>query len=158
MCIFWYSTYYYRLTLTHDRPVLSSERAPPNGQDNNCQTVINIWSWTPDGVRHQDRQTDWLTVSRNVTDCRGVVPYLWLGMCLGPVIFVVGDWLLLTMINRLNKLRYRLLHSPTLTEIPVYIRTKCWVVFCECCVKCVYFLLNPWGEEKECNLRWNRVW
>jgi hypothetical protein len=48
----------------------------------------------------------------------------------------------------LNKLRHRLLHSPALTEIPVYVRTKCCVVFCECCVKCVYYLLNPWGEEK----------
>jgi hypothetical protein len=37
-------------------------------------------------------------------------------------------------------------------------RTKCWFVFCEWCVKCVYFLLNPWGKEKERNLRWSRVW
>jgi hypothetical protein len=59
---------------------------------------------------------------------------------------------------RLNKLMHRLLHSPALTEIPVYIRTKCWVVFCESCVKCAYFLLNPWGEVKECNVRWNSVW
>jgi hypothetical protein len=44
---------------------------------------------------------------------------------------------------RLNKLRHRLLHSPALTEIPVYIRTKCWVAFCEWCVKCVHFLINP---------------
>jgi hypothetical protein len=29
--------------------------------------VTNILSWAPDGARHQDRQTDWLTVSRNVT-------------------------------------------------------------------------------------------
>jgi hypothetical protein len=23
---------------------------------------INIWSWAPDGARHQDRQTDWLSI------------------------------------------------------------------------------------------------
>jgi hypothetical protein len=36
-------------------------------QDRNCQTVINIWTWAPNGARHQDLLTDWLTVSRNVT-------------------------------------------------------------------------------------------
>jgi hypothetical protein len=35
----------------------------PQKQDRNCQKVINIWSWAPDGARHQD----WLMVSRNVT-------------------------------------------------------------------------------------------
>jgi hypothetical protein len=44
------------------------------------------------------------------------------------------------------------------TEIPVYVRTKCLAVFCEWCVKYVYFLLNPWGGKKECNLKWNRAW
>jgi hypothetical protein len=29
----------------------------------------------------------------------------------------------------LNKLRYRLLHNPALTEVTVYIRTKCQVIF-----------------------------
>jgi hypothetical protein len=38
---------------TKDRPVLSSERAPPQKQDHNCQTVINI-----SGARHQDLLTD----------------------------------------------------------------------------------------------------
>jgi hypothetical protein len=56
---------------TNDRPVLSSEGVPHKKQDRNCQTVINIWSWVVDGVRHQDWLTDWLTVwlsvSRNVT-------------------------------------------------------------------------------------------
>jgi hypothetical protein len=33
------------MTLTKDRPVLSSERAPhKKKQDRNCQTVLNIWS------------------------------------------------------------------------------------------------------------------
>jgi hypothetical protein len=27
-------------------------------QDCNCQTIINIWSWAPDGTRHQDLLTD----------------------------------------------------------------------------------------------------
>jgi hypothetical protein len=48
---------------TNYRPVLSSERVPHKKQDRNCQTVINIWSWAPDGARHQDL----LTVSHNVT-------------------------------------------------------------------------------------------
>jgi hypothetical protein len=51
---------------TKDRPILSSEKAP-HKNDRNCQTVINIWSWAPDGGRHQDLLTDWPTVSRNVT-------------------------------------------------------------------------------------------
>jgi hypothetical protein len=37
----------------------------PTNQDRNCQKVINIWSWAPDGARQQDLL--WLTVSRNVT-------------------------------------------------------------------------------------------
>jgi hypothetical protein len=47
----------------NDRPILSSERAPHKEQDRNCQTVINIWSWAPDGVRHQDLLTDWPSVA-----------------------------------------------------------------------------------------------
>jgi hypothetical protein len=43
------------------RPLLR-EGAPQN-QVCTCQTVITVWSWAPDGARHQD----WLTVSRNVT-------------------------------------------------------------------------------------------
>jgi hypothetical protein len=38
----------------------------PQKQDRNCQTVINILSWAPDGARYQDLLTDWLTVNRNV--------------------------------------------------------------------------------------------
>jgi hypothetical protein len=30
----------------------------PQKQDCNCQTIINIWSWAPDGVRHQEVLTD----------------------------------------------------------------------------------------------------
>jgi hypothetical protein len=46
---------------TKDRPVLSKERTPHKKQDSNCQKVINIWSWAPDGARHQDWLTDRLT-------------------------------------------------------------------------------------------------
>jgi hypothetical protein len=35
---------------TKDRPVLSSERGPHKKQDRNCQTIINIRSWAPDGL------------------------------------------------------------------------------------------------------------
>jgi hypothetical protein len=38
------------------RPLVR-EGAPQN-HDRNCQTVINIWSWAPDGARHQDLLTD----------------------------------------------------------------------------------------------------
>jgi hypothetical protein len=43
-------------------------------QDRNCQTVINtrIWSWAPDGVRHQDLLIDWPSV----------VMWLWLWLWL----------------------------------------------------------------------------
>jgi hypothetical protein len=30
----------------------------PHGQDNNCQTGTNTWSWAPGGARHQNRLTD----------------------------------------------------------------------------------------------------
>jgi hypothetical protein len=62
---------YFRQTLTKDRPTLSSERAPSPRQDRNCQTVTKIWSWAPDGARHQDGRTDWLSVVK------------WLGLGLG---------------------------------------------------------------------------
>jgi hypothetical protein len=48
---------------TKERPVLSPERAPDKKQDRNCQTVINIWPWTPTGARHQDLLTDWPSVA-----------------------------------------------------------------------------------------------
>jgi hypothetical protein len=32
-------------------------------QDRNCQRVINIWSWAPDGARHQDLLIDWQSVA-----------------------------------------------------------------------------------------------
>jgi hypothetical protein len=48
---------------TKNRLVLSSERAPHKKQDRNCQTVINIWSWAPDGARHQDLLADWPSVA-----------------------------------------------------------------------------------------------
>jgi hypothetical protein len=31
----------------------------PQKQDRNCKRVINIWSWAPDGVRHQELLIDW---------------------------------------------------------------------------------------------------
>jgi hypothetical protein len=47
--------------------------------------VINIWSWAPDGARHQDRLTDWssivihsLTHHDGLTDWSSVVKWLWL--------------------------------------------------------------------------------
>jgi hypothetical protein len=52
---------------THDRPDLSSERAPQTdktvtlGGGGNSGQMSKIWAW------HQDILTDWLTVSRNVT-------------------------------------------------------------------------------------------
>jgi hypothetical protein len=32
-------------------------------QDLNCQIVIYIWSWAPDGARHKDLLTDWPSVA-----------------------------------------------------------------------------------------------
>jgi hypothetical protein len=52
------------MTLTKDRPVLSSERAPhKKKQDRNRQTVLNIWSLAPNGARQQDLLTDWPSVA-----------------------------------------------------------------------------------------------
>jgi hypothetical protein len=47
--------------MTNDRPDPSSERAP-DWQTRNCLTVRNIWSWAPDGARHQDWLTGWPSV------------------------------------------------------------------------------------------------
>jgi hypothetical protein len=38
------------------RPIV--REGAPQKQDRNCQTVINIWSWAPDGARHQDLLID----------------------------------------------------------------------------------------------------
>jgi hypothetical protein len=35
----------------------------PSTQDRNCQKVINIWSWAPDGARQQDLLIDWPSVA-----------------------------------------------------------------------------------------------
>jgi hypothetical protein len=48
---------------TKGRPILSSERAPHKKKDRNCQTIINIWSWAPNGARLQDLLTDWPSVA-----------------------------------------------------------------------------------------------
>jgi hypothetical protein len=44
----------------------------PEKQDRNCQRVINIWSWAPDGARHQDLLIDWPSI--------GMWLWLWLDM------------------------------------------------------------------------------
>jgi hypothetical protein len=49
-------------------------------QDRNCQTIIiNIWSWAPDGARHQDSLIDWPSVA--------MWPWLWLNFILCSLIF-----------------------------------------------------------------------
>jgi hypothetical protein len=40
----------------------------PRKQDRNCQRVTNIWPWAPDGARHQDLLTDWLTDRQSQCD------------------------------------------------------------------------------------------
>jgi hypothetical protein len=35
----------------------------PQKKDRNCQTVINIWSWDPDGAHHEDLLIDWPSVA-----------------------------------------------------------------------------------------------
>jgi hypothetical protein len=53
---------------TDERPDLSSR----HWQNSKCQTVINIWSWAPDGAQHQN----------GLTDRRSVVT--WLGTNVAP--------------------------------------------------------------------------
>jgi hypothetical protein len=62
---------------TKERPILPSERMPHRKQDRNCQTKINIWSWAPDGARHQDLLTDWPSVT------------MWLWLWLLEAVFVM---------------------------------------------------------------------
>jgi hypothetical protein len=57
-------------TMTNDRPDPTSEVAPDR-QNSNCQTVTNIWSWAPDGARHQDWLPDWPSVVTGLWLCRG---------------------------------------------------------------------------------------
>jgi hypothetical protein len=44
-------------------------------QIHRCQRIIKIWSWAPDGARHQDGRTDWLT--DRPTDRPSVVTWHW---------------------------------------------------------------------------------
>jgi hypothetical protein len=53
---------------TKDRTVLSTERAPHKNKSVTVKTVINIWSWAPDGAQHQDLLTDWLTDRQSQCD------------------------------------------------------------------------------------------
>jgi hypothetical protein len=55
-----------RLGLENDKPIFSSERAPPQEQTHNCLTVIKICSLAPDGC-FTPRQACRLTVGRNAT-------------------------------------------------------------------------------------------
>jgi hypothetical protein len=43
------------------RPLVRQDA--PQKQDRNCQIEIYIWSWAPDGARHQDLLTDWSSVA-----------------------------------------------------------------------------------------------
>jgi hypothetical protein len=55
-------------------------------QDRNWQTITNIWSWAPDGARHQDLLIDrpsvamwlllWLDFEYRIYPCGGGVEYL----------------------------------------------------------------------------------
>jgi hypothetical protein len=51
---------------TQTRPLV--REGAPQKQDRNCLTVINIWSWAPDGAWHQDLLTDWLTDRQSQCD------------------------------------------------------------------------------------------
>jgi hypothetical protein len=64
-----------------DRPLVR-EGAPPKKQNRNSQTVKNIWSWAPDGARHQDLLTDWPSVAI----------WLWLGLDSVSYEFKVNLW------------------------------------------------------------------
>jgi hypothetical protein len=55
-CYTWGVNYDKRQT----RPLV--REGAPNWQDWNFHYIINIWSWAPDGARHQDRPTDWPSV------------------------------------------------------------------------------------------------
>jgi hypothetical protein len=46
----------------------SRQRGRPHRQNRNCLTVTKLWSWAPDGARHQDGLIDW----------QSVVTWLWL--------------------------------------------------------------------------------
>jgi hypothetical protein len=43
------------------RPLV--RESAPDKQARNCQKAINIWSWAPDGARHQDLPIDWPSVA-----------------------------------------------------------------------------------------------
>jgi hypothetical protein len=50
----------------YKRPTPLVREGAPQKQDRNCQKVINIWSWAPDGVRHQDLLIDWPSVAMSL--------------------------------------------------------------------------------------------
>jgi hypothetical protein len=45
----------------------SRQRGRPQKHDRNCQRVMNIWSWAPDGARRQDSLIDWSSVAMWLT-------------------------------------------------------------------------------------------
>jgi hypothetical protein len=58
-----------------------------NIKNSNCQTVINIWSWAPDGARNQDALTDWSSVVMWLwlwLAVFGEEPAKWVGSAGGP--------------------------------------------------------------------------
>jgi hypothetical protein len=55
-------------------------------QDRNCQRVINIWSWAPDGALYQDLLIDWSSVAMWFWQS------LWLEKSLETAVRRVGGW------------------------------------------------------------------
>jgi hypothetical protein len=64
----------------------------PQEQYLNCQRVINIWSWAPDGARHQDLLSDWPSV----------VMWLWLWLELGQCSVVELSKLVVEWVSELE--------------------------------------------------------
>jgi hypothetical protein len=62
------------------RPLV--REGPPQKQYRNCQRIINIWSWGPNGARHQDVLVDWPSIAM----------WLWLWLDFELVHCSEGKW------------------------------------------------------------------
>jgi hypothetical protein len=62
---------------TQTRPLV--RESVPQKQERNSQTIINTWSWAPDGTRHEDL----------LTDSPSVPMWLWLELILSSVLVSV---------------------------------------------------------------------
>jgi hypothetical protein len=94
----------------------SRQRGRPIWTGLQLSIKINIWSWAPDGARHQDRQADWLSVAK------------WLWLCVFCLPFCPDDWISIVtdLINALpGNSSVNMVQHATIDEAVFSVRCPC---------------------------------